>query len=65
MIEYVDADRLRDLTLELVRWRAPRATPPRSPASTPGALEEIGIEVELLDEVFPADADRDRPAARQ
>jgi acetylornithine deacetylase/succinyl-diaminopimelate desuccinylase-like protein len=54
MIEHVDADRLRDLTLELVEIASPTGDTAEVARRYAQRLEEIGMEVEVLDEVFPA-----------
>lgn len=54
MIEHVDADRLRDLTLELVSIESPTGDTAVVAHRYAERLEEIGMEVEILDEVFPA-----------
>ncbi len=54
MIEHVDADRLRDLTLELVSIESPTGDTAEVARRYAQRLEEIGMEVEVLDEVFPA-----------
>ncbi len=54
MIEHVDADRLRDLTLELVEIESPTGDTAVVARRFAQRLEEIGMEVEVLDEVFPA-----------
>jgi acetylornithine deacetylase/succinyl-diaminopimelate desuccinylase-like protein len=54
MIEHVDADRLRDLTLELVEIASPTGDTTGVARRYAQRLEEIGLEVELLDDVFPA-----------
>ncbi len=50
----VDADRLRDLTLELVVCESPTGDTADVARLYARRLEEYGLEVELLDEVFPA-----------
>jgi len=50
----VDADRLRDLTLELVAVESPTGDTAEVARLYARRLEEIGMEVELLDERFPA-----------
>ena len=65
MIEHVDADRLRDLTLELVEIESPTGDTAEVARRYAQRLEEIGMDVEVLDEVVPGDADRDRPPARR
>jgi acetylornithine deacetylase/succinyl-diaminopimelate desuccinylase-like protein len=54
MIEHVDAERLRDLTLELVEIASPTGDTAEVARRYAQRLEEIGMEVEVLDEVFPA-----------
>ena len=54
MIEHVDADRLRDLTLELVETASPTGDTVEVARLYAQRLREIGMEVEVLDEVFPA-----------
>ena len=54
MIEHVDADRLRDLTLELVEIPSPTGDTVEVARLYAQRLEEIGMEVEVLDEIFPA-----------
>jgi acetylornithine deacetylase/succinyl-diaminopimelate desuccinylase-like protein len=54
MIEHVDADRLRDLTLELVETASPTGDTAVVARLYAQRLREIGMEVEVLDEVFPA-----------
>ena len=54
MIERVDADRLRDLTLELVSVESPTGDTAEVARLFARRLEEIGMEVEVLDEAFPA-----------
>ncbi len=54
MIDHVDADRLRDLTLELVGISSPTGDTAEVARLYARRLEEIGMEVEVLDEVFPA-----------
>ena len=49
----VDADRLRDLTLELVEVESPTGDTAEVARLYGKRLEEIGMEVELLDERFP------------
>ena len=49
----VDADRLRDLTLELVEVESPTGDTAEVARLYGERLEEIGMEVELLDERFP------------
>lgn len=50
----VDAERLRDLTLELVEVPSPTGDTAEVARLYARRLEEIGMEVELLDDVFPA-----------
>ena len=50
----VDADRLRDLTLELVEVASPTGDTAEVAQLYAKRLEEIGMEVEVLDDVFPA-----------
>jgi acetylornithine deacetylase/succinyl-diaminopimelate desuccinylase-like protein len=50
----VDADRLRDLTLELVACESPTGDTSEVAQLYARRLEELGLEVELLDERFPA-----------
>jgi acetylornithine deacetylase/succinyl-diaminopimelate desuccinylase-like protein len=54
MIEHVDADRLRELTLELVSIGSPTGDTAEVSRRYAQRLEEIGMVVEVLDEVFPA-----------
>ena len=54
MIEHVDADRLRDLTLELVAVESPTGDTADVARLFARRLEEVGMEVEVLDEAFPA-----------
>ncbi len=54
MLEHVDADRLRDLTLELVEIPSPTGDTAEVARRYARRLEEIGMEVEVLDERFPA-----------
>jgi acetylornithine deacetylase/succinyl-diaminopimelate desuccinylase-like protein len=54
MIKHVDANRLRDLTLELVAIESPTGDTADVARHYAGRLEEIGMDVEVLDEVFPA-----------
>ena len=54
MIEHVDADRLRDLTLELVEIESPTGDTAEVARRFAQRLEEIGMDVEVLDEAFPA-----------
>jgi acetylornithine deacetylase/succinyl-diaminopimelate desuccinylase-like protein len=50
----VDAERLRDLTFELVEVASPTGDTAEVARLYAKRLEEIGMEVELLDDVFPA-----------
>jgi acetylornithine deacetylase/succinyl-diaminopimelate desuccinylase-like protein len=50
----VDADRLRDLTLELVEVESPTGDTAEVSRLYGRRLEEYGLDVELLDDVFPA-----------
>jgi acetylornithine deacetylase len=50
----VDADRLRDLTLELVQVESPTGNTAAVARLYARRLEEAGLAVELLDDVFPA-----------
>ena len=54
MPEHVEADRLRDLTLELVQVESPTGDTAEVARLYARRLEEAGMEVELLDERFPA-----------
>lgn len=54
MIDRVDADRLRDLTLELVEIASPTGDTAAVARRYAQRLEELGLEVEVLDERFPA-----------
>ncbi|MEI7760242.1 MAG: M20 family metallopeptidase [Thermoleophilia bacterium] len=54
MIENVDAERLRDLTLQLVEISSPTGDTAEVAGVYAQRLREIGMEVEVLDEVFPA-----------
>ncbi len=54
MFEHVDADRLRDLTLELVEIHSPTGDTAEVARRYAQRLEEIGMDVEVLDERFPA-----------
>ena len=49
----VDADRLRDLTFELVEVESPTGDTAEVSRLYGRRLEEIGMDVELLDERFP------------
>ena len=50
----VDGDRLRDLTLELVEVESPTGDTAEVSRLYGKRLEELGMEVELLDDTFPA-----------
>jgi len=50
----VDADRLRDLTLELVEVESPTGDTAEVARLYARRLGEVGMEVELLDDAFPA-----------
>jgi acetylornithine deacetylase/succinyl-diaminopimelate desuccinylase-like protein len=50
----VDGNRLRDLTLELVAVESPTGDTAEVARLYARRLEELGMEVELLDDVFPA-----------
>ena len=54
MIDHVDADHLRDLTLELVEIESPTGDTAEVAGLYARRLEEAGMTVELLDERFPA-----------
>src|SRR6476659_6459901 len=54
MIERVDADRLCDLTLELVSVESPTGDTAEVARLLARRLEQIGMDVEVLDEAFPA-----------
>ena len=54
MIEHVDAVRLRDLTLELVEIASPTGDTAEVARRYAQRLEEVGMDVEILDDVFPA-----------
>ncbi len=54
MIEHVDPDRLRDLTLELVAVESPTGDTAEVARLFARRLAEIGMDVEVLDEPFPA-----------
>lgn len=54
MIEHVDADRLQELTLELVGVASPTGDTATVARVFARALEASGLEVEVLDEAFPA-----------
>lgn len=54
MIESVDADRLRDLTLELVEVESPTGDTADAARLYAERLRDAGLEVDVLDEVFPA-----------
>jgi hypothetical protein len=49
-----DRDRLRDLTLELVRVESPTGDTPEAAELYARRLDEIGLEVELQRDAFPA-----------
>jgi acetylornithine deacetylase/succinyl-diaminopimelate desuccinylase-like protein len=53
MTEHVDAERLRDLTLELVEVESPTGDTAEVAVLYARRLEQIGMDVEVLDEVFP------------
>ncbi|HUY72318.1 MAG TPA: M20 family metallopeptidase [Gaiellaceae bacterium] len=53
MIEQVDAERLRDLTLALVEVESPTGQTAEVASLYAGRLAQIGMEVELIDDVFP------------
>ncbi len=53
-IDEVDPGRLRDLALELVQVESPTGDTAEVARLFARRLEEIGLEVEVLDEVFPA-----------
>ena len=50
----VDANRLRDLTLELVELESPTGDTADVARLYARRLEEFGLEVEVLDDPFPA-----------
>ena len=54
MSEHVDADRLRDLTLELVEIESPTGDTADVARRYAEVLRAIGLDVEVLDERFPA-----------
>ncbi len=54
MIEHVDPARLRDLTLELVSVESPTRDTAAAARLYADRLREAGMDVELLDEQFPA-----------
>lgn len=54
MREQVDTDRLRDLTLELVEVESPTGDTAEVARLYGRRLEEVGSEVELRDDLFPA-----------
>jgi acetylornithine deacetylase/succinyl-diaminopimelate desuccinylase-like protein len=54
MNDRVDGDRLRDLTLELVEIESPTGDTAAVARRYAGILREVGLEVEVLDERFPA-----------
>ena len=53
-LELVDSDRLRDLTLELVEIESPTGDTADVARRYAEVLREIGLDVEVLDERFPA-----------
>jgi acetylornithine deacetylase/succinyl-diaminopimelate desuccinylase-like protein len=53
-LDLVDADSLRDLTLELVQVESPTGDTADVARLFARRLDEIGLEVEVLDEAFPA-----------
>ena len=53
MTEHVDADRLRELTFELVEVESPTGDTAEVARLYARRLEQIGMDVELLDDVFP------------
>lgn len=54
MSDLVDPDRLRDLTLELVEIESPTGDTAAVARRYAAILEEIGLDVEVLDDPFPA-----------
>lgn len=54
MTDHVDADRLRDLTLELVELESPTGDTATVARRYAEILREIGLDVEVLDDPFPA-----------
>ena len=54
MLDQVDADRLRDLTLELVEIESPTGDTAAVARRYGEQLASLGMDVELLDDVFPA-----------
>jgi len=54
MLDQVDADRLRDLTLELVEIESPTGDTAAAARRYGEHLTSLGMDVELLDDVFPA-----------
>lgn len=54
MIERVDADRLRDHTLELVAIESPTGDTAAAARAYAATLTGYGLQVEVLDDVFPA-----------
>ncbi len=54
MTERIDSDRLRDLTLELVEMESPTGDTADVAQRYADVLREIGLDVEVLDERFPA-----------
>ena len=62
VIEHVDADRLRDLTLELVEVESPTGDTAEVARLYAQRLEELGMDGRGARRRLPGDADRDRPA---
>ena len=54
MLEHVEGDRLRDLTFDLVEVESPTGDTAEVARRYGRRLEEYGMEVEVLDEQFPA-----------
>ncbi len=54
MLDQVDADRLRDLTLELVEIESPTGDTAEVARRYAERLADYGMDVELLDDAFPA-----------